>query len=122
VFAAVSSGASGSRILTFSSGTVSANVWAHVYVTYDGSTLRTYINGTMDVVTGSGSITVGSGSTDVGIGQSLISGYEGYFNGLIDEARFSSTARSADWIATEYNNQNSPSNFYIVGAAVTAGP
>jgi hypothetical protein len=33
------------------------------------------------------------------------------FNGLIDEMRISDTVRSADWIATEYNNQSSPSTF-----------
>ena len=26
-------------------------------------------------------------------------------------------ARGADWIATEYNNENSPSTFYTLGAA-----
>ena len=38
------------------------------------------------------------------------------FNGLIDEVRLSSTARSSDWILTSYNNQSSPSSFYNVGA------
>jgi methylaspartate ammonia-lyase len=37
--------------------------------------------------------------------------------GTLDEVRVSSTARSAGWIATEYNNQSSPSTFYTVGAA-----
>jgi hypothetical protein len=31
-------------------------------------------------------------------------------NGLIDEPRVSSVARSANWLATEYNNQQSPGN------------
>jgi hypothetical protein len=35
-----------------------------------------------------------------------------YFTGIVDEARVSDTTRSADWIATEYNNQSSPSTFY----------
>lgn len=35
-----------------------------------------------------------------------------YFKGEVDEVRLSSVARSADWIATEYANQNSPSTFY----------
>ena len=39
------------------------------------------------------------------------------FNGTIDEARISNVARSADWIATEYYNQNGPSSFYSMGAA-----
>ncbi len=37
---------------------------------------------------------------------------EEWFNGAIDEVRVSNNARSADWIQTEYNNQNNPSAFY----------
>ena len=33
------------------------------------------------------------------------------FNGQIDEVRISDAVRSADWICTEFNNQNSPSAF-----------
>lgn len=39
-----------------------------------------------------------------------------YFDGSLDEVRISDIARSADWIKTEYNNQNSPSTFMSVGA------
>ena len=34
-----------------------------------------------------------------------------FFNGLVDEVRISNTVRSADWVCTEFNNQNSPSIF-----------
>ncbi|MBC8147314.1 MAG: T9SS type A sorting domain-containing protein [Bacteroidetes bacterium] len=34
------------------------------------------------------------------------------FDGIIDEVRVGNTARSLDWISTEYNNQNSPQTFY----------
>jgi len=34
---------------------------------------------------------------------------------IVDEYRLSSVARSADWIITEYNNQNSPSTFSTLG-------
>jgi hypothetical protein len=37
------------------------------------------------------------------------------FTGTLDEVRVSKTARSADWVKTEYNNQNSPSSFYALG-------
>lgn len=37
-------------------------------------------------------------------------------NGIMDELRISGTARSADWIQTEYNNQSSPSTFYTIGS------
>ena len=39
-----------------------------------------------------------------------------FLHGTLDEARISYTARSADWIATEYNNQYSPGTFYALGA------
>jgi len=35
-------------------------------------------------------------------------------HGAIDEVRISNSARPADWIATEYNNQNSPATFYTI--------
>ena len=35
----------------------------------------------------------------------------GNFSGNLDEVKFSTTARSPDWIKTEYNNQSSPSTF-----------
>ncbi|MBK6523313.1 MAG: DUF2341 domain-containing protein [Sphingobacteriaceae bacterium] len=37
-------------------------------------------------------------------------------NGRIDEVRVASSALSADWILTEYNNQSSPSTFYSISA------
>ena len=42
--------------------------------------------------------------------------------GKIDEARISYTARSADWIKTEYNNQNATSTFYSLGSETSTAP
>jgi hypothetical protein len=42
--------------------------------------------------------------------------YQDYLSGGIDEVRLSDIVRSADWIATEYANQSSPSTFYSYGA------
>ena len=41
-------------------------------------------------------------------------------DGIIDEVRISNVVRSADWIATEYNNQSDPANFHSVCAKETA--
>src|SRR5207247_7727663 len=38
------------------------------------------------------------------------------WSGDIDEVRISATARSAAWITTEYNNQNSPGTFITMGS------
>jgi len=44
-----------------------------------------------------------------------------YSDGIIDEVRYSSVARSADWITTCYNNQNDTSTFYSVGSEEESG-
>jgi len=41
------------------------------------------------------------------------------FQGTLDEVRVQSVARSAGWIATEYNNQNAPASFVSVAAEET---
>ena len=50
-------------------------------------------------------------TTDIGIGGWNTDESRNWI-GTIDEVRVANTARSADWIATEYANQNSPSTFY----------
>jgi hypothetical protein len=52
--------------------------------------------------------------TGIVIGGNLALPY--YENGKLDEFRVSNCARSATWIATEYNNQSSPSTFAAVGS------
>jgi hypothetical protein len=41
-----------------------------------------------------------------------------WFSGAIDEVEISNIALSPDWIKTEYNDQNDPSTFYILGSQV----
>jgi len=43
-----------------------------------------------------------------------------YYNGIIDEFRISDIARTAEWIQTQYNNQNDPSSFMSIGIEVPA--
>ncbi len=72
-----------------------------------------YLNGSLTGQTASGSL--GSGNT-------ITLGYRPDqpgqpWTGNLDEIRVSNIARSADWIAAEYNNQKNPSTFYSIGAA-----
>ena len=88
-------------------------LWHLVAMTWDTAAgadgeMKAYIDGAQvgTTQTALGSWT-GDGVMDVCIGaqaddKSLL------FNGIIDEVRISDTARSADWIATEYNNQRWP--------------
>ncbi|MCK5123088.1 MAG: DUF2341 domain-containing protein, partial [Candidatus Pacebacteria bacterium] len=105
--------------------TPTAGQMSFVAVTLDGATLGDhilYLNGNSENATGI--TTVNTGNTiNARIGHSsLQSSEDRYFNGTIDEVRVSNTARSADWIATEYNNQSDPSTFYEIGIQEVASP
>ena len=43
------------------------------------------------------------------------------FSGAVDEVRVSKVVRSADWVATEYNNQSSPGTFAVLCPGQPAG-
>jgi YD repeat-containing protein len=89
--------------------------WSYVAGTYDSSdgVLRLYINAnTPATMTTSGNISTNGSNFQIG----LAPAYNYRFNGVIDEVRISSVARSTDWILTEYRNQSSPSTFYTVGS------
>lgn len=86
---------------------VSQNQWSHVSMTWDGSVLRSYINGEMIASNTSGP----SGSIDDCSGGTLRLGLEwqdagGHsFNGKLDDFRFYNRALSADEIQTLYQQE-----------------
>jgi Concanavalin A-like lectin/glucanases superfamily/IPT/TIG domain/Putative Ig domain len=102
---------------------VPLNAWSHVALTYDGSRVLAYKNGVLvSTTTATGSV---SGSTNaLRFGARNAPGSPtSLFPGKLDDIAISKVARSSDWIAAEYNNQISPSMFYVVGAESTqAGP
>jgi PGF-pre-PGF domain-containing protein len=103
--------------LAMTSGTI-ATGWNHAVITHSGSTYLMYVNGTLrsqDAYTRNDIVLFAA--TSLYIGQR---GNGAGVVGYLDEIRISDIARSADWIKTEYNNQNSPSTFYAVGAQVVA--
>ena len=72
--------------------------------------------------TGNISPTVGGESIWIGYAdQPENQAWSGQFEGDLDEVRISRVARSAPWIATQFNNESSPGAFYAVGAEA-AGP
>ena len=99
------------------------NSWHHVVITYDGSRdvsgLRVYVDGS-EPTTQATANTVNAGDSMATTLNFYLGRNSGdtaaWYNGALDEVRISSIARSADWIATEYNNQNSPGTFCIVGS------
>ena len=121
----------GGAYLAIDSGYITINsaiatgVWNHLVgvATWNGSSynLAIYLNGVNQTngISG-GTDTLTDPGTDVALGRRNYDAST-YLDGSLDEVRISKTARSADWIATEYNNQSNPSNFYSVGAAFTGG-
>jgi hypothetical protein len=96
-----------------SSSTLSASAWYHLVAVYDGSNISIYINGALN-----GTPAALTGTLLDSDGVFRVSGDvnpANFTDGIIDEVRYSGTNRSADWIATEYNNQSSPSTFLTTG-------
>ena len=100
---------------------ISTNIWYHLVATYiknttGGATL--YVNGVLKASNNTGNYNIfAANNTYVSIGTGFNSAptMANPWIGGIDEVRFSNLRRSADWIATEYNNHNSPSTFYTIG-------
>ncbi|MCK4265947.1 MAG: LamG domain-containing protein, partial [Thermoplasmata archaeon] len=94
--------------------------WYHVVAVYDyvtdgTSIMKIYVDGDEKASTSSavGDLHVNSEIVEIG---SYNNGGGGNFNGTIDEVRISGVARSAEWISTTFNNENSPGTFYSVGS------
>jgi RHS repeat-associated protein len=98
--------------------------WHHLVGVYSGGNLtattgRIYLDGVLvsnAVSAGAPSIT----TTEFKIGGIPTVTSCCAFNGSVDEVRVSSSARSGDWVATEFANQSSPSTFYTVEGQATA--
>ena len=105
---------------------MSLGTWAHVAVTYDPTSTSNvptiYIDGQPVVATVDPDFPTGpQGTWTSDAGDDMLIGNEPAgdrtFDGIIDEARYSSVIRSGDWIKTGYNNQLSPGSFYTVDPA-----
>jgi hypothetical protein len=109
-FRDLSSGAGNN--LAANTGTSNDGNWHYVVGVRDttGGLLRMYYDGAA-----AGTISVNGANTtnfDWTIGKYTAGGGGGGFDGTIDEVRLSvGIARSAGWIASEYNNQNIPGNW-----------
>lgn len=90
----------------FSSATVPQNTTAHVAVTFDGSTIRLYINGLLDSSTAFPYSGIIYGAQDVLIGAgNYCCGYDRRFDGEVDDVRLWNYPRSQPQIAAEMNQE-----------------
>jgi hypothetical protein len=98
----------------FGTSALPTNTWSYLTETYDGSTLRLYINGTQVASTAhTGAITTSTHPLQIG-GDSI---YGQYFNGLIDEVRVYNTALTPTQIQ---NDQQAPITAPTAPATLTA--
>lgn len=93
------------------------STWTHIVYTRASGTNTVYYNGVSQLTfTDSSSLTT-PGEVQIlsradQASQSFSSGANG------DEYRVSKVARTANWIATEYTNQSTPSSFIVVGQTI----
>ena len=81
------------------------NTWYHAVMTYDGATLKVYVNGKLDgqkavtgpIITTPEPVRIGGGAED--------GCYQGYFDGMIDEPAIYNRALSAEEIQRIYQRQ-----------------
>ncbi|RIL11746.1 MAG: hypothetical protein DCC75_01745 [Proteobacteria bacterium] len=82
-----------------------ANTWRHLAVTFDGSALRLFLNGTQAAITNSPG-TINQSSQPLRIGGNSVWGE--YFQGVIDEVRIYNRALSAAEIQADMQNAGEP--------------
>jgi hypothetical protein len=99
----------GTRQTLTSATTLTTGVWYYAVGTYDGITLRMFINGIQDANTISSSGTITSYNTPVQVGRWGTQGSQ-YLNGRVATAQIYNRALSAAEIAQNYNAQKSRFN------------
>ena len=92
---------------------VNLSTWVHIVGVYDGTNTKIYIDGVVGNTVGTlGTMSANDGATQIG---NNLPNADREWVGIIDEVRISNVARSAGWIATEYNNQVSVGEFMTFG-------
>jgi RHS repeat-associated protein len=102
---------------------VSAGTWHRLTMVLNDGSFSFYQDGAL-IGTQAYNGTINQASADNGanwlLGTVFYDGNSYYYlNGAVDDVNISTVVRSADWIATEYGNQLSPSTFYAVGGQAT---
>ena len=94
--------------------------WNQIYFTWDGTTSANkailYIDGSVASTGTASQLETNTPSQNLHLGY-----YDNAndFTGAMDELKISNIPRSSSWVKAEYNNQNSPSTFFTLGARVS---
>jgi hypothetical protein len=86
---------------------LSLEAWNHVVATFDSGAFRVYRNGVPDApeYVSTTDTTIFDSPYDKTVGAKNVAEHHFPLLGRIDEVRFSSVARSADWIRAQYRSQ-----------------
>jgi hypothetical protein len=93
----------------------SNNTWFYVAAIADisNNVRRIFVNGVQVATISSVGWGTDAGNSSVG-GETAAGETANRFRGQMDEVRIANSALSADWLLTEYNNQNNPAGFYSI--------
>ena len=87
------------------------STWFQTHMTYDNSSLKFFVDGANeDTLSYTG--TISTDNPDIGFGCFLQGNGGRLFDSRLEEIRIKITADTANWITTEYNNQNAESTFW----------
>ena len=109
--------------LASANGTISIGPFFHLVATYSPSTnmIKLYRDGSLLATKSSVTALWTTSTEDVLLGLDHTTLSE-FFDGILDELRVSDIERTADFITTEFNNQNAPETFYDRGPVTCLGP
>ena len=113
-------GLGGNHTVQSNIATLALNTWYHIALTWATTgvgvgTYSIYVNGVLEGSGNYSAFTAIHTFADIGNDGNSSQRTE-ELPGNIDEVRITNNTLSADWILTEYNNQNSPSTFYTISA------
>ncbi|MFX1239761.1 MAG: DUF2341 domain-containing protein [Promethearchaeota archaeon] len=91
--------------------------WNYITYSYDGTYLKTYVNGSLGPSLNTGGYPLIADTSSFYLGEASNS-----FKGYLDEFRVLDSYRSDGWVATEYNNQYNPNNFFNIGSEQYSKP
>lgn len=101
------------------SETLSTGTWYRVSLSFNDLAVTAYIVGYVNGAVDKTQNASNSNDFDLQSFTTSIAGFGNaagsYFDGIIDDVIFTDGERSADWILTEYRNQNDPEAFWTLG-------
>ena len=100
----------------FHSVNLSKNINVHVAINYDSNGRSLFLNGSVVANDNINGIQDGGSAYDWFLGEDPQSIREKYYSDdhLLSELRIFNSKPSETWVATEYNNQDSPESFYSI--------